>query len=404
MVAAQYNDMNPRPRMHDTSETYPTSPAPADTAKLVTLDAIRAAAHVLRGVVVRTPLLPFGRPIEGDRFGRTRAWLKPESLQPTGAFKLRGAYYNIATLPIERRAAGVIAHSSGNHAQGVARAARLLRVRAVIVMPSDAPRIKVDRVRADGAEIVVVGPSSEERAERAAELARTDGLSLVAPYDDAATITGQGTVGLEIVEQLAEIEGLGEAPDADGAGGGARSARVDGSAWAADPRGADLGGQGAPFTVLVPVGGGGLASGVAVAVKSLRPDAVVLGVEPELAADARDSLAQGRIVTWPANQVGRTIADGQRTTHIGRIPFEHLRRYLDGIVTVSEDEIARAMVRASREARLVLEPSGATALAAWLFRAPALARQGPVVCILSGGNVDPARYDELLARGLAAGG
>jgi threonine dehydratase len=413
MVAAQYNDMNPRPRMHDMSETHPTSPAPADTAKLVTLDAIRAAAQVLRGVVVRTPLLPFGPPIEGDRFGRTRAWLKPESLQPTGAFKLRGAYYNIATLPIERRAAGVIAHSSGNHAQGVARAARLLGVRAVIVMPSDAPRIKVDRVRADGAEIIVVGPSSEERAERAAELARTEGLSLVAPYDDAATITGQGTVGLEIVAQLAEIEALGVGADAGAAHGGARSAEANGSGWTADPDGsdwaahaggADPAGRGAPFTVLVPVGGGGLASGVAVAVKSLRPDAVVLGVEPELAADARDSLAQGRIVTWPANQVGRTIADGQRTTHIGRIPFAHLRRYLDGIVTVSEDEIARAMVRASREARLVLEPSGATALAAWLFRAPELGMPGPVVCVLSGGNVDPARYDELLARGLAAGG
>jgi threonine dehydratase len=350
-------------------------PSPPAEPPLVTLAGIRAAAEVIRGVVVLTPLLPFGRPEESDPLGRTRAWLKPESLQPIGAFKLRGAYYNIATLSAERRAAGVVAHSSGNHGQGVARAARLLGVRAVIVMPSNAPSIKVERVRADGAEIVFVGPSSEERAQRADELARVEGLSLVAPYDDAATITGQGTIGLEIVEQVAAIEARG--------------------ASGAEP---------SPFTVLVPVGGGGIASGVAVAVKSLRPDAVVLGVEPDLAADARDSLAQGRIVTWPADMVGQTIADGQRTTHLGRIPFALLSRYLDGIVTVAEDEIARAMVRASREARLVLEPSGATTLAAWLFHEAELPAAGLVVAILSGGNVDPARYDELLARGVAAGG
>jgi threonine dehydratase len=356
-------------------------PNPLAEPALVTLAGIRAAAEVIRGVVVLTPLLPFGRPEESDPPGRTRAWLKPESLQPIGAFKLRGAYYNIATLSAERRAAGVVAYSSGNHGQGVARAARLLGVRAVIVMPSNAPSIKVERVRADGAEIVFVGPSSEERAQRADELARVEGLSLVAPYDDAATITGQGTIGLEIVEQVAAIEARGPS--------GARSVSR-----------AEAG----PLTVLVPVGGGGLASGVAVAVKSLRPDAVVLGVEPDLAADARDSLAQGRIVTWPADMVGQTIADGQRTTHLGRIPFALLSRYLDGIVTVAEDEIARAMVRASREARLVLEPSGATTLAAWLFHEAELPATRLVVAILSGGNVDPARYDELLARGVAAGG
>ena len=347
----------------------------------VTLEAIRAAAEILRGVVVRTPLLPFGRPDDGDPFGRTRAWLKPESLQPIGAFKLRGAYYNIATLTPERRAAGVVAHSSGNHAQGVARAARLLGVRAVIVMPSDAPLIKVERVREDGAEIVFVGPSSEERAERAADLARVEGLSLVDPYDDAATITGQGTVGLEIVEQLAAIDELG----AVGPVGRGRA-------------------ESGPFTVLVPVGGGGIAAGVAVAVKSLQPDAVVIGVEPALAADARDSLARGAIVTWTPEEMARTIADGQRTTNIGRIPFALFRRYLDGIVTVGEEEIARAMVRASREARLVLEPSGATTLAALLFHADELPAGSRVVCILSGGNVDPARYEELMARGVAAGG
>jgi threonine dehydratase len=362
------------------SSQIQTPPEPgADTAASVTLDRIRAAAEVIRGAVVRTPLLPFGPPDEGDPLGRTRAWLKPESLQPIGAFKLRGAYYSVATLSAERRAAGVVAHSSGNHAQGVARAARLLGVRAVIVMPSDAPQIKVERVRADGAEIVFVGPSSEERAQRAEELALTQGLTQVAPYDDAATITGQGTVGLEIVEQLAALEA---GPPTHPAG------RRDE----------------APFTVLVPVGGGGIASGVAVAVKSLRPDAVVIGVEPALAADARDSLARGEIVAWPADMVGRTIADGQRTTQIGRLNFAIMRRYVDAIVTVTEDEIARAMVRGAREARLVLEPSGANTLAAWLFHRDELPGVGRVVCILSGGNVDPARYEELIARGLAAGG
>ncbi len=368
-----------------------TSPEVLHQVDRVTLEAIRGAAEILDGVAVRTPLLPFGRPEAGDPFGRTRAWLKPESLQPIGAFKLRGAYYNIATLPADRRAAGVVAHSSGNHAQGVARAARLLGVRAVIVMPSDAPRIKVDRVREDGAEIVFVGPSSQERAARAAELARTEGLSLVDPYDDAATIIGQGTIGLEIVEQVAAIEARGGTR----AGVGGSSATTSSAAApAATSR---------PLTVLVPVGGGGIASGVAVAVKSLRPDARVIGVEPALAADARDSLAHGEIATWPAETVGRTIADGQRTTSIGRIPFAILSRHLDSIVAVEEDEIARAMVRAAREVRLVLEPSGATTLAAWLFHVGELPADGRVVCILSGGNVDPARYEELLARGIEAG-
>jgi threonine dehydratase len=389
--------------MLDRGAGSPPSSQDPEPLPLVTLDAIRDAAGVLRGVVVRTPLLPFGAPLPGDARGGTRAWLKPESLQPIGAFKLRGAYYSVAMLSAEARAAGVVAHSSGNHAQGVARAARLLGVRAVIVMPSDAPAVKVARVRADGAEIVVVGPASEERAERAADLVRTDGLTLVAPYDDAATITGQGTVGLEIVEQVAELDRAGDRERAvTGAGrrghlgvgyGGHRRTRE--SATLAAPM---------PLTVLVPVGGGGLASGVATAVKTLRPDATVIGVEPELGADAQESLRVGHIVTWPAETVGSTIADGQRTAHIGPRTFAHMSRYLDAIITVSEDEIRRAMVRAAREARLVLEPSGATSLAALLFRSASLPDGGRIVAVLSGGNVDPARYATLIAEGEAAGG
>ena len=363
-------------------------------ADRVTIAAIRDAAEIIRGACVRTPLLPFGRSEDGDRFGRTRVWLKPESLQPIGAFKLRGAYYNVATLTREERARGVVAHSSGNHAQGVARAARLLGVRAVIVMPTDAPKVKVDRVREDGAEIVFVGPDSEERAQKAAELERTAGFVPVAPYDDVKTIIGQGTVGLEIVEQIAEVEAAG----VEAAGAAVAS---DETANRPAPAPATNSPAPAPLTVLVPVGGGGIAAGVAVAVKSLRPDARVIGVEPALAADGRDSLARGELVTWPSESVGRTIADGQRTAHIGRIPFAIFADYLDGIVAVEEDEIVLAMVRAAREARLVLEPSGATAFAALLFHAGELPSDGRTVCILSGGNVDPAQYRELLGRGAA---
>ncbi len=331
--------------------------APTAGERLVTLAEIEAAAVGLRGITVVTPLLPFG----------VDAYLKPESLQPIGAFKLRGAYHAISSLSAGERAAGVVAHSSGNHAQGVARAARLLGVRATIVMPSDVSAVKLERTRADGAEVVIVGPSSEERANRAVELAAERGLTPIPPYDDPRIIAGQGTAGLEIARQL---EALGVA---------------------------------GAFTVLVPVGGGGLASGVATAIKSLRPDARVYGVEPALAADARDSLAAGHIVRWDPELVGRTIADGQRGASIGRLPFLHLSRYLSGILTVEEDEICRAMVRAQREARLVLEPSGATSLAALLFALPEDAPR-PVVALLSGGNVDPARYGELIARGEVAGG
>jgi threonine dehydratase len=332
-------------------------PLTTNDDRLVTLAEIEAAAERLRGVTVVTPLLAFGRD----------AYLKPESLQPIGAFKLRGAYNAISSLSVAERAAGVVAHSSGNHAQGVARAARLLGVHAVIVMPSDASVVKLERTRADGAEVVLVGSASEERAARALELAAERGLTPIPPYDDRRIIAGQGTAGLEIVHGL---EALG----------------VNGA-----------------FTVLVPVGGGGLASGVATAVRSLRPEARVYGVEPALAADARDSLAAGHVVRWGPELVGRTIADGQRGSSIGRLNFVILSRYLAGVLTVEEDQICRAMVRAQREARLVLEPSGATALAALLFALPADAPR-PVVALLSGGNVDPARYAEYIARGEAAGG
>ena len=330
----------------------PAETADPAAAPLVSIDDIRAAASRLAGVVIRTPLVRFGPPERNQ-------WLKAESLQPIGAFKIRGAYNAIAQLTAPERERGVVAHSSGNHGQGVARAARLLGVHAVVVMPSDAPAIKRERVAADGAEIVTVGPASDERVAMAEQLARERGLTPIPPYDDDRIIAGQGSCGLEIAEDLPDLA-----------------------------------------AVLVPIGGGGLSSGIAVAVRALHPNAWILGIEPELAADARDSLAAGRIVRWDAELVSRTIADGTRTQAIGKRPFAHLSKLLDGVVTVSEAEIAAAVRLAAEECRLVVEPSGALAIAVMRFRAKEAGIEGltgPAVGIVSGGNVDPDRYRELLA-------
>ena len=319
--------------------------------RLVTLEDIRAAAKRLAGIAIRTPLVPFGPP-------EARRFLKAESLQPIGAFKLRGAYVAVASLTPDELARGVITYSSGNHAQGVARAARLLGAPAVVVMPSDAPEVKRERVAADGAEIVVVGTASDERQRVAEEIAAQRGLAIIPPFDDDRIIAGQGTVGLELVEDVPDLT-----------------------------------------AVLVPVGGGGLASGVAVAVRALRPTARVIGVEPELAADARESLIRGEIVAWPAELVSRTIADGTRTQALGARTFAHLQAYLDSIVTVSEAEIAAGVRLAAERSRLVVEPSGALGIAALAFHSRELGldrSDGPVVAIVSGGNVDPARYREYL--------
>ena len=237
---------------------------------------------------------------------------------------------------------------------------------AVIVMPDDAPAIKVAGVRADGAEIDVVGPDNEERIARADALAAERGLVLIPSYDDERIVAGQGTVGLEIVEQLAE---LGRANE--------------------------------PLTVVVPIGGGGLSAGVCVAVKGLRPDATVIGVEPELAADAAESLREGRVVRWAPALTGRTIADGVRTSAVGNIPFEHLRRYLDRVVVVSEDDIKRAMLEAATRARIVAEPSGAVAIAAYGQIHPHVPADGDTVMVVSGGNVDPEVYRALLGEAAA---
>lgn len=320
-----------------------------NVSPLVTIAEIREAAERVRDVAVRTPLLRWD----------DRTWLKPESLQPIGAFKMRGAYNRISSLTDAQRARGVITYSSGNHAQAVARAARLLGTTAVICMPENAPRIKVEGVERDGAEIVFTGNDPADRHRRALDLIEERGLVMVEPYDDPAIIAGQGTCGLEIVEDLPSVT-----------------------------------------SVLVPVSGGGLSSGVATAVKALSPSARVIGVEPELAADAKESLERGELVAWSAAQTGRTMADGLRTNSLGRLPFEHLRRYLDGIVTVSEDQIADAMRQLARRARLVIEPSGAAAMAAHLAGCvPLIDGDDARVVVLSGGNVDPELFLRILSDG-----
>ncbi len=330
---------------------------------LVTMTEIRAAQQRIAGVAMRTPLVR----VEAERLRAAGAavpgfslWVKAESAQPIGSFKLRGAYNMVAQLPAEVLARGVITYSSGNHAQGVAYAARALGTTAVIVMPSNAPEVKVRATEALGAKIVTVGPASSERHAKALELAERHGYAVIPPYDDRAIIAGQATCGLEIAEQLPE---------------------------------ADL--------VLSPVSGGGLLSGVATAVKlaaaegMVRPGVQVWGAEPELAADARESFYSRVLVEWPATMTSRTIGDGLRTQSLGTSNFAHVMRYVDGIAAISEEEIFTAMRVMLRATELVPEPSGAVTMAAALFHAGELPPAENVVVVLSGGNVDPALLAEL---------
>ena len=302
---------------------------------------------------MRTVLLPVRIREIGVPEDRSRLYIKPENQQPIGAFKLRGAYNKIAALEPEERGRGVITYSSGNHAQGVAYAARALDVKAVIVMPANAPAIKREATAALGAEIVLVGPGSMERMQKAEELAAEHGYIMVPPYNDEHIIAGQGTIGLEILEDLPEVE-----------------------------------------TVLLPVGGGGLISGVAAAIKLSRPDVRVIGVEPELAADARESLKSGKLVQFAAEQVSQTLADGLRTQSIGPINFEHMKLFVDDIITVSEAEIYSAARRLAANPQTVAEPSGAVAVAGYLFHGDELPKTNNNVAVISGGNIEPAMLAE----------
>ena len=309
--------------------------------RLVSLTDVREARSRIAGITKRTTLIPL------QRNGRT-LYLKPENQQPIGAFKLRGAYNKIASLTDEERSRGVITYSSGNHAQGVAYAARALKTRAVIVMPGNAPTIKREATAGLGAEIVLVGPSGVERQIKAEELAAKNGYVIIPPYDDEKIIAGQGTVGLEIVEDLADLD-----------------------------------------LVLVPIGGGGLISGVPTAVKSMRPSAKVIGVEPEVAADAQASFRTGHIVKFPVEKVLSTCADGLRSQFVGTLTFEHIRRFVDDVVTVTEDEIMKAVRILAENAQTIAEPSGAVATAAWVFHGGSLPKSTATVAVISGGNIDP---------------
>ncbi len=316
---------------------------------LVTLSDVNDAADRIAHAVVRTPLLAcpwadWDRPLT----------LKPELLQVIGSFKIRGAVNALAQIDASVRARGVVAYSSGNHAQAVAWAAKELGVPAHIVMPEETPKVKVDATRRHRAEVVLCDAGQREQV--AAELVTATGGTLVPPFDHPDVIAGQGTIGVEIVEDL---------PDVD--------------------------------VVLVPVSGGGLASGIAVAVKTLRPGARVYGVEPALAADARESLQAGRLVDWSIEDRNRTIADALRSQP-SELTFAHLSVLLDGIVAVSEDEILGAIRTLALNAHLVAEPGGAAAVAAYLHHADELP-PGKVVAMVSGGNIDP----EVFARAMASG-
>jgi len=319
---------------------------------LVTFEAIRAAAGRIASIAVKTPLV---RAYFPDLPGQV--WLKAESLQPIGSFKLRGAANKILQLSKDEIARGVITYSSGNHAQGVAYAARQVGAKAVIVMPSNAPAIKRAATLALGAEVVDVGVASSERLAKAEELVRAHGYVVIPPYDDEQIIAGQATCGLEIMETL---------PDVD--------------------------------LVLAPVSGGGLLSGIATAVKRISPSTRVFGVEPELAADATESYRTGKLTTWPAELTSRTIADGLRTQSMGVRNFAHIQAFVDGIITVTEAEIRAAMRAILAQARIVPEPSGAVTSAALLFHRAELPAFKTAVAVVSGGNVDPVLLAEVLTE------
>ncbi len=311
---------------------------PADS--LVSIDAIREAARGLVGVAERTPLVHVSALTDLAGFP---VYLKLENAHPTGAFKLRGAWTAVRRLPSDRRAWGVLTYSSGNHGQAVSFAAQRVGVRAVIVMPETAPPLKVDRVKHWGGEVVFAGTTSEDRYKRGMEIAESEGLAVIPPYDHPDIIAGQGTVGIEIAEQLPAVA-----------------------------------------HVAVPVGGGGLAAGVATAIAALKPGVKVTGVEPEGAAGFNRALEAGHPVRLERS---RSIADGLLPLSVGTLAFMHLQDRADGAI-VKDSAIAEATLWLRSEPAVMAEPSGAVTTAA--LRSGALRPAGPTVLVVSGGNADPA--------------
>jgi threonine dehydratase len=322
-----------------------TRPEPSTAALL---QEMRAAAQALQGVAVRTPLQPV--PALGQLTGVPVA-LKCEHLQPIGAFKIRGAYTAISRIPPEIRHRGVITYSSGNHGQAVAFAAGRLGIRAVVVMPERAPAIKVEGVRRLGGTVVIEGNSSQERYVKARQIAAEEGLTMVPPFESLDVIAGQGTCGLEILEDSPDVE-----------------------------------------TILVPVGGGGLIAGIAAAVAAIRPEVEVIGVEPAGAPKLSRALEAGHPVTLEHTE---SIADGLLPLSIGKIPFGILSGVVRTVVQVTEAEIVAGLRFLHQEVGLPAEPSGAVTTAALL--AGRVRPGGPTVAVLSGGNVDPALLQRLRA-------
>jgi threonine dehydratase len=320
------------------------------TGLAASFEDVRAAAERLRGIAHRTPVVTSAT--LDERTG-ARVYLKAENLQRVGAFKFRGAYNTIAQLSDEQKRAGVVAFSSGNHAQGVALAAKLLGVPATIVMPSDAPAAKLAATRGYGAEVVMYDRERMNRAELAASIAAERGARLVPPYDDPAIIAGQGTVALELIEDAAQLDVL-----------------------------------------LVPLGGGGLLAGCCLAASTMSPGVRIYGVEPEAGDDWVRSWDENRIVSIP---VPKTIADGQQTQAPGELTWPIVRRLAAGIVTVTDDEIRAAMRFAFERLKLVVEPSGASALAALLFGKAKL-RGGRIGVVVSGANVDPVTFAQSITK------
>ncbi|MEU3995120.1 threonine ammonia-lyase [Streptomyces fungicidicus] len=327
----------------------------ADSLRTVTLDDVRGAQKMLSGVARTTAM-------EGSRYLSRRVGtpvhLKCENLQRTGSFKLRGAYVRIAGLLPEERAAGVVAASAGNHAQGVALASSLLGVRSTVFMPRGAPLPKISATREYGAQVRLHGQVVDETLAAATDYAYETGAVFIHPFDHPDIIAGQGTVGLEILEQCPEVR-----------------------------------------TIVVGVGGGGLAAGIAVALKALRPDVRIVGVQAAGAAAYPPSLAAGRAVSvrHPV-----TMADGIKVGRPGDVPFGIVRELVDEVLTVTEDELSAALLLCLERAKLVVEPAGASPVAALLSRPGAF--EGPVVAVLSGGNVDPVLMERVLRHGMAAQG
>jgi threonine dehydratase len=331
---------------------------------LVTLSDIEAAAVRVRPAARVTPLIevtwPFdsrgsdsGALAQGGPGGGGRFFLKCENFQPMGAFKIRGAYNMLAQLSPDALSRGVITYSSGNHGQAVALAAQLLGTTAVIVMPTTAPKVKVEGAQGFGAEVTFAGTTSLERKARAEAIAEERGLTMVPPFDHPMIIAGQGTVGLEILHQCPDVG-----------------------------------------TVVVEVGGGGLSSGVAAAIKQRRPGVRVVGVEPAGAAKMSRSLEAGTPVTL--DRVA-SIADGLMTVRPGDLTFEHVRTFVDQVVTVADADMVRAIQWLYRHARLVVEPSGSVTTAAVMRGLGGIdPSKGPVVAIVSGGNVEAAKYAEYI--------